>query len=98
MCVCVYTHTYACIHMHVYIYMCVCMCTYICMHINVNIYILVDRVFANEPGNWGSILSRVIPKTKILVLYFSLLDTQHYKVRIKGKWSNPGKGVCPSLQ
>ena len=26
-----------------------------------------------------------------------LLNTQHYKVRIKGKWSNPGKGVAPPL-
>ena len=24
----------------------------------------------------------------------SLLNTQYYKVRIKGKWSNPGKGVA----
>ena len=23
----------------------------------------------------------------------SLLNTQHYKVKIKDKWSNPGKGV-----
>ena len=25
----------------------------------------------------------------------SLLYSQHYKVRIKGKWNNPGKGVAP---
>ena len=32
-----------------------------------------------------------------MVLDASLLNTQHYKVHIKGKWSNPGKGVVPSL-
>ena len=26
----------------------------------------------------------------------TLLNTQHYKVRIKGKWSNPGNKVAPS--
>ena len=26
----------------------------------------------------------------------SLLNTRHYKVRIKGKWRNPEKGVAPS--
>ena len=26
----------------------------------------------------------------------SLVNTQHYKVRIKGKWSNLGKGVALS--
>ena len=26
-----------------------------------------------------------------------LYATQHYNVLIKGKWSNPGKGLAPSL-
>ena len=38
-----------------------------------------------DQGERGSISSRVIPKTKIKVLDTSLLNTQHYKVRIKGK-------------
>ena len=42
-------------------------------------------VFANGPGDLGSILGRVIPKTLKMVLDASLLNTQHYKVRIKGK-------------
>ena len=46
---------------------------------------LVDRVFANYPGGLGSIPSRVIPKTLKMVLDTSLLNTQQYKVRIKGK-------------
>ena len=58
---------------------------------------LVDRVFANSPGDWGSILSRVIPKTQKMVIDASLLNTLHYSVRIKEEWSNPGKGVAPSL-
>ena len=46
---------------------------------------LVGRVFANGSGDRGSILGRVIPKTQKMVLDTSLLNTQHYKVRIKGK-------------
>ena len=46
---------------------------------------LVGRVFANGPGDMGSIPGRVIPKTIKLVLDASLLKTQQYKVRIKGK-------------
>ena len=41
--------------------------------------------FANGPGNLGSILGHVIPKTLKIVLDTSLLNTQQYKVRIKGK-------------
>ena len=43
------------------------------------------RVFANGPGDLGSISGRVISKTQKMVLDASLLNTQHYKVRIKGK-------------
>ena len=43
------------------------------------------RVFANGPGGLGSISGRVIPKTLKVVLDASLLNTQSYKVRIKGK-------------
>ena len=65
------------------------------------IYCLPDigimvRVFTNDPGNLGSIPGWVIPKTQKMVLDAPLLNTQHYKVRIKGKVGNPGKGVAPS--
>ena len=43
------------------------------------------RVFANGPGDPGSIPGRVITKTQKMVLDAILLNTQHYKVRIKGK-------------
>ena len=46
---------------------------------------LMSRVFANGPGDRGSILGRVIPKTRKMVLDAALLSTQHYKVRIKSK-------------
>ena len=43
------------------------------------------RVFAISPGDLGSIQGRVIPKTQKMVLDASLINTQNYKVRIKGK-------------
>ena len=43
------------------------------------------RVFANGPGDHGSIPGRVIPKTQKMVLDAALLNTQHYRVRIKSK-------------
>ena len=46
---------------------------------------LVDRVFANGPGDLSSIPGRVIPKTLKMVLDTSLLNTQQYEVRSKGK-------------
>ena len=45
----------------------------------------MGRVFASDPGNPGSIPGRVIPKTLKMVFDASLLKTQQYKVRIKGK-------------
>ena len=46
---------------------------------------LMSRMFTNGPGDRGSIPGRVIPKTQNMVLDASLLNTQHYKVWIKGK-------------
>ena len=46
---------------------------------------LMSRVFANGPGNQGSIPGWVIPNTQKMVFDTALLNTQHYKVRIKGK-------------
>ena len=46
---------------------------------------LMSRVFANGPGDWVSIPSRVIPKTQKMVLDAALLNTPHYKVGIKSK-------------
>ena len=57
---------------------------------------LVGKVFANDPGDLGSIPSRVIPKTLKMVLYTSLLNTQQYTVRIKSKVEQSRKRVAPS--
>ena len=45
----------------------------------------MSRVFNNGPRDRGSIPGRVIQKTEKIVLDATLLKTQHYKVRIKGK-------------
>ena len=46
---------------------------------------LVGRVIANGPRDLGSIPGRVTPKTLKIVLDTSLINTQHYKVRMMGK-------------
>ena len=57
---------------------------------------IIVRVFANVPGDQGSIPGQVIPKTQKMVLDASLLNIHHYKAWIKDKWRNPGKVVAPS--
>ena len=42
-------------------------------------------VFINSPEDRGSIPGQAIPKTQKMVFDASLLNTQHYKVLIKGK-------------
>ena len=56
-----------------------------CLQLSVLLIGLVGRVFANGPGDLGSILGRVIPKTLKMVLDTSLLNTQKYKVYIQSK-------------
>ena len=46
---------------------------------------LIGKVFANGPGDQGSIPGRIIPKTLKMILDTSLLNTQQYKVHIEGK-------------
>ena len=46
---------------------------------------MMVRVFTNGLGDLGSIPGQVIPKTQKMVLDAALLNTQHYKIRIKGK-------------
>ena len=47
--------------------------------------VIMVRVYANGSGDLRSIPGRVTPKTKKMVLDATLLSTQHYKVRFKGK-------------
>ena len=51
------------------------------------------KVFTNGPGDQGPIPGQVILKTQRMVIDAFLLNTEYYKVQIKIKWSNPGKGV-----
>ena len=61
----------------------------------------MSRVFTNGPGDQGSILGRVIPKTKKEKkkkkkgLDAALLNTQYYKVSIKDKMEQSREGVVP---
>ena len=54
----------------------------------------MSRVFTNGPGDRGSIPGRVIPKTQNIVLDITLLSTQHYNVRIKGKVEQSRESSC----
>ena len=45
----------------------------------------MGRVLTNGPGDLVSIPGRVIPKTLKMILDTSLLNTQQYKICIKGK-------------
>ena len=58
----------------------------ICIYIVYDVAIgLMSTVFASGPGDQDSIPSRVIPPTQKMVLDAIFLNTQHYKLRIKGK-------------
>ena len=58
---------------------------------------LVSRVFVSGPGDRGSIPGWVLPKTQkwYLIPPCLTLSTIRYVSRVK--WSNPGRGVEPSL-
>ena len=58
---------------------------------------LMSRVFTNGLEDWGSIPCQVIPKTQKMVLYAALLNTQQYKVRIKGKVKQSREWSCAFL-
>ena len=51
-------------------------------------------MFANDPGDRGSIPGQVISETQKMALDATLLNIQDYQVCIKVKWSNPGKRVA----
>ena len=80
-----------CVYVRVNMYISICthICVYAYVFIKRYMYVpaisLMSRVFANGPGDRGSIPGRVIPKTQKMVLDAALLSTQYYMVRIKGK-------------
>ena len=53
-------------------------------------------LFANGPGDLGSIPGRVIPKTQKWYLMPPCLTLSIIRYGSRVKWSNPGKGVAPS--
>ena len=55
---------------------------------------LVGRMFANGLWDRGSISGQVIPKTQKLVHDATLLNTKHYKVRIKGRVDQSRERSC----
>ena len=55
------------------------------------------RESTNGPGDRGSVKGRVLPKTQKMIIDAYMLNIQHYKVGIKWKSSNPGKGVAYSF-
>ena len=57
---------------------------------------LVGRVFANGPGDLGSIPGCVIPKILKMELIPPCLTLSNIRYVSRVKWSNPGKGVAPS--
>ena len=54
------------------------------------------RVFANGPGDQGSIPDRVIPKAQKMVLDAALPNINFIKYGSRVNWSNSGQGVAPS--
>ena len=54
----------------------------------------MSRVFSNGPEDQGSIPDQDIPKTQKIVLNASLLNTQHYKVQIRGKVEQSRERSC----
>ena len=63
------------------------------------IYIYIGIMFMCSTMVWETRVfpGQVISKIQKIVLDASLLNTQHYNVQIKDKWSNPGKRVMASL-
>ena len=56
---------------------------------------IIVREFENDPEEWGLIPGHVIPKTQKMVLDSFLFNAHHYKIWIKDRWSNQGKGIVP---
>ena len=76
---------------------CVCVCMFVCVCIYIYIYVyigLVDKVLVREYGfNPQSSHTKYL---KIL-LHATLLYTQHYKVRVKGKVEQSSERNCVFL-
>ena len=54
------------------------------------------RVFANGPGDLGSIRGRVIPKTQKWYLMPLCITLSIIRYESRVEWKNLGKGIVPS--
>ena len=72
----------------------------ICLHVVIYLWYqiigLMGRMFANGPGDLGSIPSHVIPRLEKLYLIPPCLTLINIRFVSRVKWSNPEKGVAPS--
>ena len=68
------------------------MCVCVCVCIRAIVY--MSTVLDNGLGDRGSIPGHVIPKTQKMVPDATLLNTQLYKVRIKGKVEQSREWTC----
>ena len=69
-------------------------------YIYIYIYRPIDETntkFASGPGDWRLIPGQVIPKTQKWYLMPPCLTRSIIRYESRVKWSNPGKGVAPSL-
>ena len=90
-----------------YVAFCDVVDVWILLAFSFNPFTVNDNVFHNGPEFFNCIYVRqwsgepgfsprsIHTKDFKIVLDASLLNTQHYKLRIKGKWSNPGESVAP---
>ena len=81
----IHIHVYMYSYVYIYIYIHVRVCVRVCVYTSIYTYIYIRRVFANGPGNWGFSPWSNHTKGSKMVLDASLLNTQYFKVRIKGK-------------
>ena len=79
------------IYIYIYIYIIIMPVIYIYIYIYIYITSIMIRGFTNGLEDRGSISGHIIPKTQKMVFQASLLNTQHYKVRIKGKMEQSKK-------
>ena len=103
----IYMYLFTFMYMYTYLY--VCMNIYIRMHVSLCIYIFICIfIYLTSPLVYWVECSQMVrgigvqsefvsyQRLKKKVLDASLFNTQHYKVRIKGKWSNLTKWVTLS--
>ena len=91
--VCVYLHSRVYLPAHQFLYNVFNLHPF--EHFGLRFADLMNRVFANDPGDRGSISGRV--RLKKMVLYVAFLNTQIIRYGSRVKWSKPGNRIVLSL-